>query len=53
MAVAKLGGFTESKRTGIAGWATRWIGWDCLQERVQGLIMAKKMQRDAIDHHNL
>jgi hypothetical protein len=30
--VAKLGGFTDTKRTGIAGWATLWV----LQERVQG-----------------
>ena len=53
MAVAKLGGFTDTKRTGIAGWATLWNGWDCLQERVQGLIMAKEMQRDGIDLQNL
>jgi hypothetical protein len=45
--------FADTKRTGIAGWATLWIGWDCLQERVHGLIMAKEMQRDGIDLQNL
>jgi hypothetical protein len=53
MAVAKLGGFADTKRTGIAGWSTLWIGWEHLQERVQGLIMAKEMQKDGIDLQNL
>jgi hypothetical protein len=53
MAVAKLGGFADTKRTGIAGWSTLWIGWERLQERVQGLIMAKEMQKDGIDLQNL
>jgi hypothetical protein len=35
MAVAKLGGFTDSKRMGIAGCPTLWLGWYRLQERVQ------------------
>jgi hypothetical protein len=43
MAVAKLGGFADTKRTGMARWSTLWIGWEYLQERVQGLIMAKEM----------
>jgi hypothetical protein len=25
--VARLGGFHDSKRTGIAGWAALWDGW--------------------------
>jgi hypothetical protein len=53
MAIAQLGGFTDSKRTGIAGWATLWIGWDCLQERVQGVVIAKEMLQDGIDLQNL
>jgi hypothetical protein len=42
MAVAKLDGFTDTKLTEIAGSSTLWLGWDCLQERVQGLFMTKK-----------
>jgi hypothetical protein len=49
MAVAKLGAFADTKRTGIARWSTLWIGWERLQERVQGLIMAKEMQKDGMD----
>lgn len=48
-AIAKLGGFTDSKRTGIAGWDTLWKGWDKLQERVQGMLMAKQMLAEGID----
>ena len=49
ISIAKLGGFTDSKRTGIAGWETLWKGWDRLQERVQGLLLAREMLADAID----
>ena len=48
-AIAKLGGFTDSRRTGIAGWDTLWKGWDKLQERVQGMLMAKQMLTEGID----
>ncbi len=48
LAVAKLGGFSDSKRTGIAGWATLWQGWDRLQQLVQGYLLAK----DMLDEHN-
>ena len=41
--LAKLGGFTDTKRTGIASWATIWEGWDKLQERVTGYRIAKEM----------
>ena len=43
LAVAKLGGFTDTKRTGRAGWDTLWRGWLRLQERVRGFVMAKEM----------
>lgn len=35
-AVAKLGGFSDTKRTGRVGWDTIWHGWFRLQERLQG-----------------
>jgi hypothetical protein len=53
MAIAKLGGLTDSKRTGIAGWATLLISWDHIQELLQGLMIAKEMRRDGIDLQNL
>ena len=31
-AIAKLGGFYDSKRTGIASWETIWNGWSKLQD---------------------
>jgi hypothetical protein len=36
LALAKLGGFTNTKRTGRPGWDTLWHGWFRLQERVKG-----------------
>ncbi|WP_203224860.1 IS4 family transposase [Candidatus Glomeribacter gigasporarum] len=36
LALAKLGGFTDTKRTGRPGWDTLWHGWFRLQERVKG-----------------
>lgn len=45
----KLGGFTDSKRTGIAGWETLWKGWDKLKERVHGMLMAKQMLAEGVD----
>ena len=42
-AIAKLGGFNDTKRTGIASWSTIWEGWDKLQERVAGYRIAKEM----------
>lgn len=35
-ALARLGGFTDTKRTGRPGWTTIWEGWFRLQERVEG-----------------
>ena len=42
-AIAKLGGWTNSKRTGKASWATIWDGWFKLNERVSGFLLAKEM----------
>jgi len=41
LALARLGGFTDTKRTGRPGWATIWYGWFRLQERVEGYRLAK------------
>jgi Transposase DNA-binding len=35
-ALAKLGGFLDTKRTGRASWATMWEGWRVLNEQVVG-----------------
>lgn len=43
-AIAKLGGWTNSKRTGKASWATIWDGWFKLNERVQGFLLAQKLR---------
>ena len=32
--IAKLGGWCNSKRTGIPGWQAVWEGWAKLQDRV-------------------
>jgi len=42
-AIAKLGGWYDSKRTGRVGWNTVWKGWFLLQERVIGWRAAKHM----------
>ncbi len=42
-AIARLGGWTNSKRTGKASWATIWDGWFKLNERVQGFLLAHKL----------
>lgn len=41
LALARLGGFTDTKRTGRPGWAAIWEGWFKLQERVEGFRAAK------------
>lgn len=44
-AIAKLGGWTDSKRTGKAAWSTIWKGWFRLQERVEGLRIASELMK--------
>ena len=41
--IARLGGFTDTKRTGMASWTTVWEGWDTLQEQLKGYRLAKAM----------
>lgn len=41
-AVAKLGGWLDTKRTGRAGWEAMWEGWFRLQDRVDGYLMAQE-----------
>lgn len=43
LAIARLGGFTDTKRTGRPGWDTLWRGWRRLQERIEGFQLAKGM----------
>jgi len=40
-AIAKLGGFADTKRTGRPGWDTIWHGWFRLQERLEGYQLSK------------
>ena len=42
-AVAKLGGWNDSKKTGKASWQTLWKGWFALQERLDGYLLAKEV----------
>jgi len=42
-ALAKLGGFLDTKRTGKAGWATLWDGWQVLNERIEGFRLAREL----------
>lgn len=39
--IAKLGGFNDTKRTGIASWSTVWDGWSKLQTMLIGYRIAK------------
>jgi hypothetical protein len=42
LAIAKLGGFTNTKRTGRASWETMWMGWSRLSERINGYRLLKE-----------
>lgn len=35
-ALGRLGGWTDTKRTGRVGWQALWRGWEKLQERMEG-----------------
>jgi hypothetical protein len=43
LAIARLGGFLDSKRTGRPGWDTLWHGWSSLCERVEGFRLARTL----------
>lgn len=45
LAIAKLGGFTDTKRTGRPGWDTLWHGWQRLQDRIDGFRIAMQMAK--------
>lgn len=42
-ALAKLAGWSDSKRTGRVGWQTLWTGWERLQDRLLGWQAAMSM----------
>lgn len=42
-AIAKLGGWVDTKRTGRAGWQTMWHGWFRLQERVDAYLVTRDL----------
>ena len=42
-AIARLGGWTDTKRTGRASWDTVWDGWFRLQDRVDGYLAAQSI----------
>ncbi len=49
MAIARLGGFMDSKRTGVASWGTLWEGWQILQSKLDGFLAAKEMMAQGIE----
>ena len=42
-ALARLAGWTDTKRTGQVGWDTLWRGWATLQERLAGFLAARQL----------
>lgn len=44
-AIARLGGWTDSKKTGKAAWSTIWKGWFRLQERLEGYRVAAELMK--------
>ena len=42
-AIAKLGGWADTKRTGKASWQTMWHGWFRLQERVEAYLITRDL----------
>lgn len=42
LAIARLGGFADTKRTGRPGWDALWEGWFRLQERLQGYYLSQQ-----------
>lgn len=43
LALARLGGFADTKRTGRPGWDALWRGWARLQQRIEGYHLAQEM----------
>lgn len=44
-AVAKLGGWLDTKRTGRPGYGTLWKGWKRLEERVEASLLARLLEQ--------
>jgi len=44
-AIARLGGWIDTKRTGIVGWSTLWQGWYRLQDKVDGMMIAQSLNK--------
>ncbi len=44
LALARMGGFADTKRTGRPGWAAMWHGWARLQQRIEGYRLAQQMK---------
>lgn len=44
-AIARLGGWVDSKRTGRVSWSTLWKGWFRLQDKVDGLRAALEIMQ--------
>ena len=44
LTIAKLGGWYDSKRTGIPGWQAVWSGWAKLQDRVMTYRLTKAVE---------
>lgn len=44
-ALARLAGWTDTKRTGRASWDTLWKGWQKLRERVEGWLTGQRAVR--------
>lgn len=51
-ALAKLAGWTDSKRTGRVGWQTLWTGWERLQHRLEGWRIAIQMNQSVRNANN-
>lgn len=45
-AIAKLGGFADTKRTGRASWEAVWHGWFRLQERIEGFSLSQQWAKE-------
>lgn len=46
LALAKMGRWYDSKRTGRAGWIVMWEGWFKLQDIVEGYHLAKSLDQE-------
>ena len=45
LALAKMGRWQDSKRTGRAGWVVMWDGWNRLQNIVEGYRLAMSLDQ--------